>query len=371
VSRAVPCCAALLAVCLGRTAQAAPEATAEADAFFGFEASGVLMEDFTYLDGISRTGSIASQWQRRRAVLGAQLDFGKRVSLELEGGYGPVASSFEWRDAYVGFDLPRRFELRIGKMKPGFGLAHTTSLKNHVTVERPMATDLLGLERAPGVAFAASVGSARLELGSFRDHDDEGKRIDSVVARALYEHDADVYWHLGVSAGKQDYDRAVYRASTRAETDVMDTFLRTEKITAEQVHYSGADSVFQSGPFALRGEVIATRVISPKEGDRHYAGGYLQGAVFLTADRHEFKDGVGGAVNPAGTYALELVATWSALDALSRNDGFTARTLSVGVNVYYRSWLKVMMEVSGLRVGEGKYAGEDGLTALLRVQYRF
>ena len=112
-------------------------------------------------------------------------------------------------------------------------------------------------------------------------------------------------------------------------------------------------------------------VVSPREGDRRYTGAYLQGAWFLTPDRHELNDGTGGAVNPAGTYALDLVATWSALDALSRNDGFTARTVSAGVNVYFRSWLKVMAEVSGLEPGAGEYAGEAGLAALLRVQYRF
>jgi phosphate-selective porin len=304
-------------------------------------------------------------------VLGSELKLGERVSLEVEGGYGQADASFEWRDAYVFVDLPNRMEFSLGKMKPRFGLAHFTSLKNLAMGERPLATDLLGLARAPGAAFALSAGAWRVDIGAYRGQDDEGSRIESAVARAVYEHEADTYWHVGLSAASEDYDRAIYRVSSRAETDVMDNFLRSEKITAEHVDYAGLDAVWQRHRFTLQAEFIGNKVRSPKEGDRRYTGGYLQGSLFLTADQHDFADGKVGALEPEARTAWELVATYSTLDALSRNDGFDARVVTAGVNFYYGPHVKVMAELKSLKIDAGAYEDEAGRAALLRFQFRF
>ncbi len=119
------------------------------------------------------------------------------------------------------------------------------------------------------------------------------------------------------------------------------------------------------------GEIIGNEVVSPQEGNRRYAGAYVQGSLFLTSDRHAFKDGVAGAVNPVGAAAWELVGTYSTLDALSHEDGFEARTVSLGVNLYLPSRVKLMAEINALNILDGKYADENGVAALLRVQYRF
>src|SRR5262245_16910528 len=99
----------------GAVARAATGDGGEAPDFFAFDVGGVFIEDSTYLHGISVTDNVAQQWQRRRMVLGTELEFGKRVSFEFEGGYGQTGTSFEWRDAYMRLDLPRRVEFRIGK----------------------------------------------------------------------------------------------------------------------------------------------------------------------------------------------------------------------------------------------------------------
>jgi phosphate-selective porin len=358
-------------MCIGRMATAATE-DADKDAnLVDFDVGGVIMEDFTYLRGISRTDNVAQQWQRRRLTLSAELELGKRVAFEVEGGYGQADAGFQWRDAFVYFDLPKRIEVRIGRMRQNFGLSQSTSVKNLATVERPMATDLLNLPRATGVSLALSAGSARVEVSGFHQRDDEGKRIETVLARAVYEFDDDFYWHVGLSAGTQDYAGAVYRVRSKAETDVIGNLLRTEKITAQDVNYAGFDAAWQFERFSLQGEYIGSEVISPKEGDRRYAGSYVQGSLFLTPDAHDFRDGVAKAVSPVGAAAWELVATYSTLDSLSRADGFVAHTVSAGLNLHLRSELKLMAEINALNIHKGKYAGEEGLAALLRLQYRF
>lgn len=336
-----------------------------------FDIGGVFIEDATWLRDVSALNVPEQQWQRRRATLEATLEIGSKLEFVAEGGYNNDGG-YRWRDAYLDVNLPGPYQVKLGLMKPDFGLAWSSSLKNLLTPERSIALDMLDLNRAPGLLLTATPGDHRAEFGWFEQQNDDGETISSLLTRYLYRYEGDNnYWQAGFSLAHEDYDRAVYRVRSRAETTAMDNFLRTERITTEYINEAGIDLLYQHGRLLLLAEAIVTRVRSPREGDRHYEGGYAQASWMLTADAHRIGGGNLQRLNPAGVAAVELVAGVGAADIYSRANGFEAMTHSLGINFYQGDHIKVMTQVDWLDIRRGRYAGQQGLAALMRLQYRF
>lgn len=338
---------------------------------FRFELSGVLMEDFSYLRDIRRLQSPASQWNIRRSTIEAEIGLLQRLTLELDLGVDLEQKDVTWRDAYLDVDLPDKWALRIGKMKQSFGILHTTSLKNQLSPERPMALDMLTLERAPGLSLERRIGKALFSTAYFEAEDDDGETIASALGQFVYEPESYGFQQAGFSVATQDYNQATYRIRTRAGTDVMDNFLRTEKITAERVRYYGPNAAWQRGRFTVLGEALRTEVSSRKEGDRTYTGAYLQASWFFTDDQHRIEDGVLKRVKSGRRPAWELVSTWSRLDAYSQGDGFAGDTLGIGLNYYRSDGIKIMGELNQLDVRKGYQKDQSGLSFILRLQLAF
>jgi phosphate-selective porin len=348
-----------------------PAFGAEATDGIRADIDGVFIEDATWLDGLSRHNAPGYHWQRRRLTLEGSVDFGSKLTLVAEGGQNN-GTGFAWRDAYAALDLPGPWDLRAGLMKPDFGLAYGTSLRNLFTLERSLALDLLDLGRAPGIVLETTPGAHRAQFAWFEQEDADGEAIDVAVARYLFgDKSDDGYWHAGVSLAHQDYDRAVYRVHSRAETALMDNFLRTERITAEHVDYGGVDLLYQRGRLTLLGEVLRSNVASPREGNRRYGGGYVQVSWFLSNDAHRLDAGEVQRLQPVGWGAWELVTGLGYLDAWSRDDGFAAATRSLGLNFYHGEHLKLMLQLDWLRARRGDYAGQNGMATMARLQLRF
>ncbi len=338
---------------------------------FSFELSGVLMEDFTYLDQLSRYNAPASQWTTRRSSIAAQMTFLDFVSLELDLGVDLEKDEYEWRDVNVSLDLPNKWEFNAGKMKQNFGILHSSSLKNQLSPERPIALDLLSLERGTGIALQKSFGRNYLGVAYFDGDEQEDTKVTSVLANYVFESDSSSYWHAGLSVASEAYDQSVYRAQTQAATDVMDDFLRTEKITADRVNYFGPNFAWQSGRLTVLSEHLQTQVKSKLEGDRTYSGSYIQASWFLSDHQHRFNEGSLKSLPMGNTKALELVSTFSRLDAYSEGDGFAADTFGIGVNYYLNENLKLMSELNHLSVNRGDYAGDSGMSLVVRFQLEF
>lgn len=333
-----------------------------------FNASGTIMEDYTYLHKASSPNDAASQWNTRRGSLEVEMEYANLISLELDMAYD---DDIVWRDAYVNVNLPNKWEVNVGKMKQRFGISRTSSLKNQLSPERPMTLELLELDRAPGISVEKGFGNSLLTAGYYEADNSESPRINSSLASYLYESADTDYWMLGASFAREDYHQSNYRVKSTAATDVMDDFLRTEKIKADNVQYFGISGAWQSGPITLLGEAIKTNVNSTLEGDRTYSGAYVQTSWFLTPDRHRIEQGVLKRVRSTARPAVELVSTFSTLDAFSHNDGFVADTFGVGLNVYFLDRFKIMTELNQLQIRKGDYADESGLSAVLRLQIAF
>lgn len=364
-----PCVAGVLLAASVATGSAH---AADADKpWFDWDLNGVFIADGAWLDGLMERSTLAHDWRNRRTTLEATLEFGDDVDLVLDGGYNDE-DPFAWRDAYVDYNIPGPYRLRVGLMKPEFGYSYSASLRNLITPERTLALDLLQLDRAPGLMATFSPGDHLLELGWYEDEDEEGETIHSSVLRYVYAHEGEsLYWQGGASLAHSDYDGADFRIRTRGETRLMDNFLRTERITTEAADYAALEGVLQRGRALLQGELLVTKVDSPRERNRNFEGGYLQVSYFLTDDAHRFDNGLPQRLAPRDDHAVELVATASRLDAWSQENGFEAVTFGVGINYYYGRHLKVMLETHRLDMRRGRYNGEDGQAVQVRMQYRF
>lgn len=338
---------------------------------FGFSVGGAVLKDYTRIQDVVGQDFDYEQWSTRRVSVDAKLEFGNRIDVELELAWDEDEQAFAWRDAYLDLDLPDRWRIKAGKMKQNFGLSGSSSLKNLLTLERPMAGELLNLERAPGVYVERGFDNAVAEVGYFYAENDDGDIINSYIGRFVLSGESDDYWHTGLSLSSQDYNGSNYRVKSRAETSVLSNFLETEKIKAERVDSWGTDAVWQRQRLSLITEVNGTHVISPLEGDRHYDGVSAQLSWFLTPDQHRFDDGKFGSFRPSGTHAVELVSTWGMLDAYSKGDGFKANSTSLGINYYYGRKIKLMSELSWFETTEGEYQDNEGLTMQIRLQYKF
>lgn len=334
------------------------------------EFGGSYLQDFVRLNDYAAQGGDDQRWLRRRGTLEASLSHGD-FTFVAEGGYSN-GDTFEWRDAYIDYDMPKSWDLKLGLMKPVFGLSWTSSLKNLLTMERTIGEDLLAIRRSPGAQLSYSPGHHLFQLGAYEETVDDERLVKLANFRYVYENEfGAANWHLAFSAAHEDYDGAKYRVSTRAETTVMDNFLRTDKIKAERVDTTGFDFSWQQGRLTLMGEALANEVISPKDGNRRYQGGYLQAAWLLSGDAHAIKGGELKRLKPQGQFASELVVSASMLDAAyGRNSGFEAVTQSVGLNFYYGDHLKLMLQANRLHVLH-QFDDADGNAVMARFQLRF
>src|SRR5262245_5374162 len=107
-----------LFIALGGTNLSAAE---DQKPWFDWDLSGVLIEDGAWLSGIAEENVEAHEWSTRRAMLEGTFQFGDKVELVIEGGYNNQ-NPFVWRDAYVDLNLPGKFSVKAGLMKPAFGL---------------------------------------------------------------------------------------------------------------------------------------------------------------------------------------------------------------------------------------------------------
>lgn len=348
---------------------AAPIASLDANQdLFDIQFSGVAMEDFTYLKQVSRLNETASQWNTRRSVIEAEMTFMERITLELELDVDIEREELSWRDTYLTLDLPNKWELKAGKMKQEFGSLQSSSLKNQLSPERPMALDLLTLERTRGIALRKSFNHNLIGFAYFKGDNKDSGITNTVLGNYVFESDSSRYWHAGFSFASQNYNNSAYHAETKAGTDVMDDFLHTEKITASRVNHFGPNFAWQAGRFTVISEVLQTRVISKKEGNRSYSGAYIQTSWFLSDNQHRFKEGSLRSLDLGKSTALELVSTFSRLDAYSQLDGFEADTLGFGVNYYLNKNLKLMTEINHLDIRRGGFEGESGLSFVMRIQ---
>lgn len=309
-------------------------------------------------------------WNARRLSGEITAEYNDKTQVNIDIAYDFDENELWLRNAYIKHSFSNGLNIHLGKIKPRFGLLQSSSIKNILTSERTLSNDLLNIERSTGLFIEKEFDRHFLYTGYFQQKHN-GNYLDSYIGRYVYQSTDQNSAYIGFSVLEQNYNQETFRFSSNATAYILDNFLKTEKVTADKVRNLGIDGAWTQGRFTLTGEVITAQVSSTLESDKNSISAYIQGSLFLTNNQHTFSKGRFKKLKHSSQPALELVSTLSFLDTTSSNNGFEAATIGVGLNYYYNSHFKVMLEASYLDITEGIYQDESGSIFKCRFELRF
>jgi phosphate-selective porin OprO/OprP len=185
--------------------------------------------------------------------------------------------------------------------------------------------------------------------------------------------------HFGVSAEFRDMiDDSTYSISARPESGLAPPIVRTGGLAdVDTMVGVGAEAAALFGPVLLQGEY--RRAFLQREAGRpdpSFDGGYVQASWVVTGERRQYNRNAGlfEGVSPRSDWgAVELAVRASQIDLRDETvDGGRARNLTMGVNWYIRSNVRLMFNyvyVDGKQPGTGFAA--DPQIFQLRLQVHF
>jgi phosphate-selective porin OprO/OprP len=251
--------------------------------------------------------------------------------------------------------------LQIGQFKqPGATLEELSSTKNNDFISKSSITNSLGTPRRLGLQY--NIGDANWGVTA------------SFFARELTrnrEHgggySARGYWapinetgnilHLGVSYTDKDTDGDVIRLRARPMADMVSTrFVDTGSSglrASDRNSVIGAEAMWVNGPFKLQGEYMKTDVKRYGSFDDFSGDGfYVSGLWNITGETWGYKAGVPTTGLPSdptkGMWQLGL-----RYDTIDLTDGAVMDSWTAGVNWYWRSNFKFMLNYVAVKQEKG------------------
>lgn len=297
----------------------------------------------------------------RSAQLQIVGNFGPHIFFKLQYEAGAISAGF--KDAYVVLqDVPLLSNVRIGSSKEPFSLESLTSLKFNTFMERSLAMALV-----PGRSFGVTTYSNALEQrftwaagvfyrsADWGDYEFDASGGTDVTLRftglPYFKADNNLL-HIGFGAVHRFYG-SDSEFSSVPESRLTDTaYVDTGSFDAEYANTYNFESAWQKGPLMLQGEYTRAGIGVDLD-DRHYQGGYIQAAYFLTGEHRPYSKAAGafGRVDPLQKFswgsqsrgAWELAVRLSALDLNSGPyPGGKQHDASVALNWYPRKKMRIM-----------------------------
>lgn len=307
----------------------------QADRFFTFRTSLALLQDFTYInqddDSIAQVGDQASQWQVRSARLSFLGTFGRdyKVSYQFGGEYKGFDTEPEqsWQLTDLAFTFPiggPQNKLIVGKTKEPFAyemvgdaanLQHSERVLSPFFVSRNMGAKMLhviGKEKRVTVSYGFFNDGWDINSKSSRGTD-YAARITGLVWDVP---DNQQFMHVGLALRYVAADGTL-RYRGRPESNVIDYYLDTGNLVANDAFQYGVEALWNSGPFSLLAEYNHAMLDSPTLNDPEFQGYYITGSWVISGETRPYDRNVGYArrVIPTGRWgAPELVARYSNVD---------------------------------------------------------
>jgi phosphate-selective porin OprO/OprP len=309
--------------------------------------------------------------------------------------FGVANESVFLNDFYLGLhDLPVVGTLKVGQMKPPFGLDRLTSSLDTAFMERASPVDAF----APGYLAGALAQNHFLDdrltgaVGWFSSGtgDDTGDASDGLsrfVGRITWlpYHDessgARRLVHLGLSGSYVFSPSESIRYRSRPESHLAPYLVDTDEIDAHAAGLLGVEAAVVHGPVSLQGEGIVA-LVDPRSGPPLAFWGFvLSGSWFLTGESRSYNrpTGVLSQVVPREPFsfqqwrpgAWELKVRWSYTDLDDGSvTGGRMGILGTGVNWYLDSHWRMTVEYLYTRA-DGP-SGDGALHILQsRLQLRF
>lgn len=281
--------------------------------------------------------------------------------------------------AYVRYTKWDLAEITLGRMKEPVGLERITTTDRLMTIERSMVSTAFTPGKSWGIHL--SNGNKRRRWGlAIVQEDDQGDNYHESPPKAVSGrfvwypiNSDDQTLQFGASGSIRDWNENEFRIRNRAEVATANRVVRGARFIADNQKILSLEGVWRRKSLLLQAEYIATRVAELNGPDWDYNGYYVLGSYFLTGESHRFRRGRVRSVRPlAGSGAWELVARYSYLDVRQRGLGSIASATTLGINYYFGSNIKVMLDYLHPDIsGSVRHEDPDGNALSLRLQYLF
>lgn len=308
--------------------------------------------DLVDLDGAGNRAGKDREFEVRRAEL---ILIGKGARFDWQAGYD--ASAHKFLDTYLRYRMGARF-LQAGQYKQINSLEELTSTRHNDFISKAMATNLFGLGRRLGVAYGTAQADWGYSVGWFgRELTPDLAHGAGFGARGYYApvNTDGRFLHLGVSVLDHDTDADTLRLRVRPDADLATVRLidTGELRNADRQRTLGFESVYVQGPFKVQAEWMRSQVsryptssVAQSGKDFVATSWYVHGIWNISGETWTYKAGLpvtGQPDDPAsGMWQLGL-----RYDHTDLNDdpvlGGTGQNLTVGVNWYWRSHFKFML----------------------------
>lgn len=321
------------------------------------------------------------EFRRARIGVSGDVDENMLYKIELEFGH---PDEFSFKDLFFGFKgLPILRTLRIGNQKRPYGLDHLNSSRYNVFLERPFVIEANNQDarRLGIVSYGVSEDQAWnwrwgvyemtdwAKVGEVTSDTFQPELTGRIANTAWWEDEGRNYAHLALSgsvgwpngdpdiAAGDDPNRARYR--TRPEARSQSRWIDTGRVMNTDVSYLvGAEGVLNIGPAQIVGEYQNVWLDRGDGfGNRHFHGGYVYAAYFLTGEHMPWsrKTGILGRIKPfrENSYgAWQVALRYSFADYEDQEiRGGDAESWTMGLNWYWNKHASVQFNYVSGRIG--------------------
>jgi len=350
---------------------------ATTDGDYSFKLGGRIQADYNNYDGVINAvpGEDGSDFFFRRARLeikGHAKDWGYEMSYNLTGS----GSIDQLHTTYMGWG--KMANLTVGQQKENFGMDDTGSSKWTSAIERAMPANAFDTGNNLGVKLHGANNLVTYSVGAYKTAIDSD---NDLVVRPLMDGANLIHLGAGItdrSGVAADYNSRLGARGGEDGTGVSRVRARISNALGDRRDYN-LEAAANFGPLHVmaeyfNGETDVDNTSYTIEAD----GYYLQAGWIITGESRGYKTDIAAfdGVKPAGSGgAWELIARFDALDVANSAPisvtGEKADSITVGVNWYMNSLVKLSMNYVNVSTDQPIGGEDDGDALVARLQIAF
>lgn len=355
------------------------------DGDYSFKVGGRIQADYNNYDGVINAvpGEDGSDFFFRRArleVKGHAKDWAYTASYNLTSG----GSIDQLHTTYTGWG--KLANVTVGQQKENFGLDDTGSSNWITAIERSMPANAFDTGNTMGVKLHGGNDLISYSAGIFKSGIDANYDLDTavtgrLVVRPLFSDGNLIHLGAGItdrSGAAADYNSRLGARGGEDGAGVSRVRARIANAVGDRRDYN-LEAAANFGPVHVMAEYFDGEIDVDNTSYTVAADGYyIQAGWVITGERRGYKTDIGAfdGVKPANARgAWEVFARFDALDVANNAPisvtGEKADSLTLGVNWYMNSLVKVSVNYVNVNT-DTRIAGEDDGDAIVaRLQVAF
>ncbi|MCK5718026.1 MAG: hypothetical protein KAH77_11100, partial [Thiomargarita sp.] len=305
----------------------------------------------------------------RRARIFLKSSFGSDWAAKLNIEFNDQKKEVKLLDSYLKYKAWEFGDITIGKAKEPFGLEVLNSNKYINMIERSMASIAFGPSYSYGIKISDQIGTATYAGGVYiAEQEADNKETYAWTGRVTYAPrlTEESFIHFGLAGSYRDITE--YHIEQTAEVHTAEKIITSELLEeVNDVTLLGIETAVVVNSFSLQAEYMQAAIDSDVD-DVTYHGYYIQTDYFLTGESRAYKQGHFTAIQDIKG-AWQLLARLSVLDAYDNNIGIKAENMTLGINYYANT--SVRISANYIRTDIKGSKDDDGQALSFRFQYIF